>query len=363
MSFRLKKPKRRISKRASATYRVKRGYGTIKIVNKEYLLDLIVASTYTGQFLSEVIELNPGLTTTLPWGNRIFSNYQEWRGIRWKFYYKPTCAAAVAVNTGIGIGAVMMACQYNPSELPFNNKAEMLNYMGSKSAAPAENLTLTVRCKGGAQRGNYQIRTQSVTGTDNQKFYDLGDFTIAYQGVPPGTDNYALGELWTAYTLLAFKPKLQYFSNAQMDVVTFTSPSTANRLGTAWTYGNYHDLGGVLSANAVTMPLNLPPGRYMIIWYMAGTVAGAGAYTVPTFTYTPAGTTTGATFFGTGSSNLFAPVNGLNPPGTNIQYTQVFDYIGGSPSALTITLSGGANWPTGTTDGTWVMIGLREPIV
>lgn len=365
------RPVRRVARRKTTAYRVKRGYGSIQVSNKEYLFDIIVPinSVYTGTFLATILTLQPGLPTTLPWGSKLAACYQEWDPKAWKIYYKPTCAAAVAVNSGIGIGTVMMATQYNPQELSFTNKAEMMNYQGAKSSAPAERLVLTVQTKRSKRSiGTLFIRNQNVPVGQDAKFYDLGDVTVAFQGVPAATNSYTLGEIWTAYTITFLKPKLQFFNTAQMDLITMPYAAYANPLGTQRNFGVYHDLGfGVSSDNhTLIAPQNLPPGRYLMQWAYYGTsTSAAAAIAYPTITFSSNASL--VSFFNANAVGIqFSPQSGTAAGGLlTISMMWVIDYIGGTSFPLSVTFgTNGANWPTGAGSEAELMISaIRDPIV
>lgn len=80
----------------------------------------------------------------------------------------------------------------------------MLNYQYAKSGAPANKLSMKVQCRP-SPLNSYFVRTTGVPTNQDEKFYDLGDFTLAYQGIPTGTAHYVVGELWIGYTITLTK--------------------------------------------------------------------------------------------------------------------------------------------------------------
>lgn len=363
---------RRAGRRRKQSYNVKRGYGTIRLSNKEYLFDIVIPGNYVGGFIAYSIPLNPGLAGTLPWGNQLAKCYTEWKPKRWTFTYKPTCAAAVAVNTGIGIGSIMMAVQYNPQEPTFTNKPEMLNYMGGRSVAPAENMTVKISCgRKSSPLNKMFIRYAPVPADQDEKFFDIGDITIAFQGVPPpgSSTPYSIGELWTDYSITLMKPKLVFNSNTKMDSWYFTGGTATQPLGTAAIISpsGYSNIGWTIdvASQSVIAPKNLPPARYLFIWQYQGTVNSAAgtALTYPILTLSPGSYFALTPFFRNGVSPFQnIPTGGSGAGGTTqISMSWTADWIGGSASTPYILFGGaGLAFPTGSVTGNLIVIGIND---
>lgn len=244
------------------------GNGKIRLKRSEYITDIIVPAGYTGEFDSGTWELNPGLPGTFAWLSRMASLYTEYQWNSLKFKWKPMAAdAVVATSVGIALGAVMMGAQYNPTEPGWTNKQEMENYQGTKSVKPSVSTSLKIMTKTGPIRKRF-IRNGPVPEGQDERFFDVGDFTFAIQGVPGAANRYVLGELHVEYDVTFYKPKLQNSSSTTFFKYNLTGCTTAAPLGTGGLGGldTERSTAGLadLTGTTIVFPSSFPPQRLLV---------------------------------------------------------------------------------------------------
>lgn len=161
-------------------------------------------------FTRTKFELNPANNACFPWLSNIALNYEEWRPKAIVFQFKTLSSdVAVGATTG-GLGSVIMATQYNSTATEFYSKPQMQQYEGSVSGKPSITFNHYVKC-GGRSRGMKWYYTREpgnqAPGGD-QRFYDIGEFTIATVGNLPSANPVTIGELWVSYEIEFTKPKI-----------------------------------------------------------------------------------------------------------------------------------------------------------
>jgi hypothetical protein len=181
--------------------------GGVVIRFQEYLTDIVTSAT-PGEFKLDSFLLNPGTVETFPWLSQIASNFEEyeWEGI--VFGFKSMSGDALnSINTALG--TVMMATQYDVNDTPFTSKMEMLNYEFSQAIKPSESTLHMIECAR-AQTVLPQLYVlptgQAIPANSDPRFYHLGRFSIATQGMQGPAVN--IGELHVTYQIKLLKPKL-----------------------------------------------------------------------------------------------------------------------------------------------------------
>lgn len=178
--------------------------GAVTISRKVYLGDVFGPTT---TFNVQSYPINPGLESSFPWISQIASNYEEYTCIQLIYTFIST-VADIGSTTG-QIGTVIMATNYNPDRPIFQDKAEMMEYVGACSAKASDNLMHAVECdpdKLSGSEGKY-IRSTPLPTTEDIKAYDHGTFCLAVSNVPTLYQNQQIGELWVSYTFQFRKPK------------------------------------------------------------------------------------------------------------------------------------------------------------
>jgi len=192
-----------------ARYATGSANGSVRIVHREYIRD-IQGST---NFSQSVLPLNPGLAETFPFLSQVADAYEEFRIRGLVFEYKSTSSEYVFNTGGSGssgaLGTVIMATNYNAAiSPPFTDKKSMENYQYAQSAPPTRNMLHQVECRGaGTPLKTMYLRTGPQAPQTDIRMYDLGNFSIATQGMITEVDNATIGELWVAYDVEFFKPK------------------------------------------------------------------------------------------------------------------------------------------------------------
>jgi len=178
--------------------------GTI-VRHREYVLDITSQSNFT----NDSYPLNPGMSELFPWLSATAQNYEEyeWRGVILEF--RSLASSLNASSLTSGLGALIMATQYNPLDPDFPDKRTMENYEFASSSKPSENCIHPIECKRSMNTATHlYVRTGPPEANADLRLYDLGNFQIARQGMPVDFNGTVIGELWVTYEVEFFKPKL-----------------------------------------------------------------------------------------------------------------------------------------------------------
>jgi len=152
-------------------------------------------------------QVNPGLSATFPWLSGVAQQYQEYQPRGVIFEFKSTAADATIAQS-LGLGALIMASDYNVLNPDFVNKQQMENTEMAGSCKPSQSMMHTIECDGKYNPlDKYYVRDSQIAATD-LRFNDICNFYIASQGIPTGTNGAAvnIGELWVTYEFAFLKP-------------------------------------------------------------------------------------------------------------------------------------------------------------
>jgi hypothetical protein len=156
-------------------------------------------------FAVEQLEINPGLSETFPFLSQLAQNFECYRMHGLVFEYRATSANALN-STNTALGVVAMAVQYNCLNAPFSSKQSMEAYEGAVSSSPSQSMICGVECASGRlPLKELYVRTGPLGTTQDERFYDMGEFNIATQGMQAASD---VGELWVSYDVELAFPKL-----------------------------------------------------------------------------------------------------------------------------------------------------------
>lgn len=235
----------------------------VRIPHREYVGDVYSS---TNSFDTELFRINPGL-------NEIF----EWLGpIAGQFTSYKLCGAIVEfVSTGsdysnaAGLGYVGVAAQYNSSELPFDNKDDMLNSQFANMDKPSKSFGTWIECSPNVvgEQPKY-IRTGSVPQNADINLYDHCMVTLAVGGNTSA--NAIVGSLYITYDIDLFIPRPRSSSSIDLaeyviNDVTNTAPLGAN------TYSHLKQPSSTMSLNFINVsnecyfPSNIRKGRYLVV--------------------------------------------------------------------------------------------------
>lgn len=258
------------------------GNGSIRITHREFIKD-IQSSTL---FSIEGLEINPGLKETFPFLSQLAANFECYNMHGLVFEYRPTCGDAIA-STNNAMGVVIQCVQYNSTNTLFPNKQSMEAYEGAVSCAPYNGAICGVECAMGAlPLKRLYIRTDAVPAGQDEKMYDMGDYSIATVGQQNVN---TIGELWVAYDITLSLPKLFTNVGASIDFEHYratTGLTSLNFWGTnryAYTPIENIALSFPTGTTCVLDP-NIQPGNYLVIYYIEGTLTANLGY--PTFSFT-----------------------------------------------------------------------------
>lgn len=180
-----------------------------KVCHREYIKDIFSGPTLVSgatAFNIETFSINPGLEQTFPWLTSVAANYECYRIDGMIFEFKSMSSNALT-STNTALGTVIMATQYNAASTDFVNKQQMENYEFAQSCKPAESMLHMIECaRNETPIPELYVRLGAVPSNQDQRLYDIGDFSIATQGMQ--AENINLGELWVTYDITLFKPKL-----------------------------------------------------------------------------------------------------------------------------------------------------------
>jgi len=247
--------------------------GAVTIRHREYICDIKSFGSAFAMVNANGFSLNPGLSATFPWLSAIADGFTQYRFDGLIFHFVSTSGA---LSTSQALGEIIMCVNYDIAESAFTNKQQMLNEVMSVSKVPSVDCECPVEClpSQSTSNGFLFIRNQTnvSSNTQDKRFYDLGNFYVATQGqtVADPVAGVALGELWVTYQVSLFKPQLQ---------------NNINALGAHFYTNNYGGASGPLlnaaavynalnisispSGDAIRLPANTPPGKYMAYctWY------------------------------------------------------------------------------------------------
>jgi hypothetical protein len=258
----------------------------------------------TAAFTATRFSINPGLSESFPFLSAIASNFQEYRFRGLAYEFKTTSATSIG-STNTALGTIILACQYRANAPAFLDKLSMLNEMWAEDTVPCESKVMFVECSPAETPMRIQyVRSSALSSTEDQKFYDLGTFTIAAQGAQATS---VAGELWVTYDVELYKPVIQSPSFNPLDSVysywTFgNSFSGAVPFGTSQVQVS-NQLGITIVGNSALVFNQV--GVYSILFYWLGGVAAALTMPLRTITNVASGVT--ATILGGTYTELGAP--------------------------------------------------------
>lgn len=288
--------------------------GGVVVAHREYIADVFSGPGAPTTFDINSYVLNPGNSTTFPWLAPIARSFEQYKIRKMIFQFRSTSGNSVA-SANTGLGAVILATQYNVTDADFTSKMEMENYAHGQSGVPSQDILHMLDLKKAVSPMKTQYVRESnapVPSGQDPRMYDFGKFAIATQGMQTATIN--LGELWCSYVIELIKPKIP-------------QPDDTSQLSDHFSFNT----GLVESAD---------------LQYFGLTNAGVGLLPNP-------GSTLGGYCWGNGISSpgrneyRFPGYNGANrlPVGTIAQITYYYAAIGtGTVTNANIVWNLGTNW-------------------
>jgi len=285
------------------------GHAT-RVRHREYLGDIAAPASPT-VFTNTSYTINPGNSLTFPWLSALAASYQQYRFEGLIFEFKTLSSD---ITTGGALGAVIMAANYDALEASYGDKVHMENAQYSVSAKPSCSQIHTIECDPAASDKNlWYVRdlNSSTTPSQDNRFYDLGNFQIATTGLP-ATAGTVLGELWVSYDVSLFKPKIGSPAGGSR-IIAATSITKSVIFGTAPV-----TTGAVLATLSGSIMTFVAGGDYIFSAISLGT-----GLALPTLT----GTATSSILWSEGATALTSRLEVIRVRVQTGQ-TLIFDYSG-----------------------------------
>lgn len=325
--------------------------------HREYIGDVFAANAFTVQ----TYPINPGLLQSFPWVAQQADSYEQYKFRGMVYEFKSMSSDAVlSTASSSALGTVIMSTQYNALEVPFSDKRTMENYEYANSCKPSVSMLHPIECKISQNTlSELYVRIGSVSQGDI-RFYDLGNFSIAVQGMQNAGANQVIGELWVSYEVEFFKPKLlagggalltDHYFGAGTNVFTPAlpyGPSGTLVLRSQSNLGCKLQVAAVApyAINSIVFPSWVTDGMYMITY----TQSGFTAVTTNSPSYN-AGTTVNIDVLSTqvkllsnnfASSSISPSVGQTTTSVTVIQLVNIIQTTPGIPAGIQLLFPAGA---------------------
>jgi len=304
----------------------------VRIKEREYIGD-ITASAAQGLFNNQSFPINPGLSSTFPWLSTVAGQFEEYEFMGLVFEYIST--SSEFNGSSQALGSVTMATDYDPTDPPYVNLIQMQSSDYSCMVKASKSMEHGIECDPTERPSRVSfVRTGNVS--DDLKFYDLGLFQVATQGM--SVANVDVGQLWVSYDVMLKKKQLiagQLGTTIGESSLVFTNPTSAVPFGTGNT-SYYDNIGVAWAGNVVNFPTSLQAGAYALFYQNDNTA---------TDYYTITATNTNcSTYANTGGYYGF-PFEDLNSSNTATELHSVIIVLNGigAKSSWAFTVGAGLN--------------------
>lgn len=160
-----------------------------------------VCSTPGPNYNNVAYDISPDNGLLFPWLSGIANNFTEYRFNGLIFMNKSTSATAIG-STNTALGRVIMATNYDPSQLPYTTITEAENSFLATSCATDEDMIHAVECARSTEP--LDILYVGEHGEDS-RFDSLGTLQVITQGQQAASE---VSELWVSYDITFSKPHL-----------------------------------------------------------------------------------------------------------------------------------------------------------
>lgn len=240
-------------------------------------------------FTTQIYELNPGLSHTMPWASSIANNFQQYKIVNMAFEFVSTSATSLVSGTNTALGQVAIATQYDSIAPEFRNLNDMLNSQWATSTKISTDLVHPIESQR-AQTPTQPLYTRAGKAPGDIRLYDLGRTTVAVYGCQSTGDQ--IGQIWISYEVCLYKPITYNLDggNAESAFITckrkITAPvqdfGTNTPMGGEY-FANYDNIGVTLDLTPTSQKIILPAGSsgyYQIVFGYFGNPdpGGAGVY-------------------------------------------------------------------------------------
>lgn len=233
----------------------KDGKRGIRVTEREYIGDVYSGGTLVSGSTSFSINnftLNPGDKRTFPWLHHVARGFEQWEPLGIVFEFVSTSSEFNGVSQALG--TVIMATDYDTADPIYATKIEMENAGYANSTKPSHTAMHGIECEP-SERATRLLHC-GVPNPGEEKFYDLGRFSIATQGCSAVNQN--LGELWISYDLVFYKKQLATDTTIARSL--FASTGTVAELAGSYAGAPPH-FGAGSNTDELTYSL-VPSGSY-----------------------------------------------------------------------------------------------------
>lgn len=196
------------SKRIPRNAKLSFGRNSFRVKYKEYLMD-VISGPIAGTFSEQLFRFNPGVPSTFPWLSQLAAAFEtyKWHGAVLEF---KTMSADALNSTNTALGSVIMAADYNTATIgqSFQNKQEMLNYMGAIDCKPSQSALMGIECDPNRLPiDQLYVRQGTIPFGQDPRLFDTCSFSVATTGFQAASVN--VGELYIVYDVEFFMPVQQ----------------------------------------------------------------------------------------------------------------------------------------------------------
>jgi hypothetical protein len=183
------------------------GSANMSRTKKTHLLDedeYITDVNGSVAFATNQFSINPGQSSTFPWGNKIASLYEKYEFTYLEFYYRREVSE---FSTNGQAGKVMLSCDYDASDGPPTSKQQVLDTEPHVDGMPCTpNISLIIDCRQLRRQDGCYVRPGVQPANTDIKTYDAGNLFISTFG---NTNATVIGELRVRYKCLLSVPVLE----------------------------------------------------------------------------------------------------------------------------------------------------------
>jgi hypothetical protein len=172
------------------------------ICHREYIADITGSALFS---IAAGYPINPGLESSFPWLSQIANNFEEYSFKGLVFEFVPSSGSSVG-GPSAALGRLVYATSYDVADPAFTSKQQMESYEFSTACVPFDAMIHPVECAPRSNvLGRLYTRSAAVPSGSDSRFYDLGKFQYATQGMQTA---YVIGELWVSYHVSFYRPRI-----------------------------------------------------------------------------------------------------------------------------------------------------------
>jgi hypothetical protein len=262
---------------------------SLTVSEDEYIADVSLSSA---GFTNLQYAVNPGNGVTFPWLSTIAANFNKYKFLKLKFYYKRIVSEFASAGD---VGDIVLSLNPDASDPAPISQAQVYDLQMRDNAMPCENFALNkLSISELNKQDSYYVRVGAAPANTDIKTYDVGNLNLSTIGTATSG---VCGKLFVSYTVLLHSPVLVQSLSGGVVHFSGIAATTANNFATATQQSGASPLlsGITLGTNTIVFPANVA-GNYMVqVTINGGTSASA---------YTLSGGTPLPFFAGSGSRDV-----------------------------------------------------------